>query len=140
MEYDYWDSVLLKAAIIHDIVEDGAAVGFEDFDRIANIDDDGRDVLVLVKEVSRRIENGFEEPRDVFISRIMKEGSARAKILKLADRISNLSSMQTTNDTFFISSYCYETETYIIPYAHDINSEMKKEMEQIIKKQKEDGR
>jgi GTP pyrophosphokinase len=136
IEYDYWDSMLLKAAIIHDIVEDGVAIGFEDFEAIVNLDDDGRDVLALVKEVSRRIENGMEEPRDVFISRIMKEGSSWAKILKLADRISNLSSMQLTNDTVFISHYCYETETNIIPYAKDINSGMKKEMEQIIKKSK----
>ena len=50
IDYGYIDSVLLKASVVHDTVED-----IKDFDRnlILNADDEGEEVLNLVLEVTR---------------------------------------------------------------------------------------
>ena len=137
LEYEYNDPVLLKAALIHDIIEDGERIGFIEFDEIRAIDEDGAEVLALVKEVSQHFIQGVEEPKNEFLLRIMLKGSEQAKILKLADRISNISGLPMVGDKKFISSYISETEKYIIPYASIINPamaiELKNRIELILK-------
>jgi len=128
LEYSYDDPVLLKAAMIHDIIEDGDVIGFHNFDEIRDIDKDGANVLSLVKEVSRHLIQGIQEPKSEFLLRIMEQGSQHARILKLADRISNLSSLLLTRDPEFISSYLRETESFILPYAENINTNMATEL------------
>ncbi len=118
LEYGYTDSVLLKAALIHDLVEDGGQVDFHTLDEIAKIDKDGTGVLVLVHEVSRQTVDGVEEPKSEFLLRIVQHRSEQAKILKLADRISNINALPMAGDQAFIKSYTDETVKYILPYAH----------------------
>jgi (p)ppGpp synthase/HD superfamily hydrolase len=137
LEYGYTEPVLLKAALIHDLVEEAEHIGFYDFDEIANIDEDGTAVLALVHEVSRQVVNGEEEPKSEFLLRIMQQGSEQAKILKLADRISNISALPMSGDKQFINSYITETEQTILPYAGKVNSamalELKNRIETILK-------
>jgi len=128
LEYGYADPVLLKAALIHDIIEDGERIGFQGFDEIRTIDKDGAEVLNLVKEVSQLVIQGVKETKSEFLLRIMLRGSEQAKILKLADRISNLSALPLAGDLEFIKNYIAETENYILPYATEINPVMADEM------------
>jgi (p)ppGpp synthase/HD superfamily hydrolase len=134
IEFGYDDPVLLKASLIHDLFEDGHKVGFTDFRQVIKTDNDGQEVYDLVRELSIRVENDIEEPKALFLERIMQHGTQRAKILKLADRISNVSSLIATNNKDFISRYLKETEDHILPYAKEINPKMHIELENIIKK------
>jgi (p)ppGpp synthase/HD superfamily hydrolase len=138
LEYGYTNPVLLKAALIHDLLEDGPKLGLDAFDSIAKLDEDGPAVLKLVEEVSIKTVEGIEEPKAGFVLRIMLQGSQNAKILKLADRISNLSALPLAEDKEFITNYLEETEKYILPYAFSINpamaAELKERMESTLKK------
>ena len=80
IDYGYIDSVLLKASIVHDTVED--IVGF-DKNLIIHADYEGADVLEIVMEVTRR----QNEDKKQFLRRILDFGSQKAKILKCADRM-----------------------------------------------------
>jgi (p)ppGpp synthase/HD superfamily hydrolase len=128
LEYGYSEPVLLKAALIHDLVEDGEKVGFRDFDEIIGIDQDGLKVLNLVNEVSRKEFQGVKESKSEFLLRIMNKGSEQAKFLKLADRISNINALLMSRDQEFIDKYISETEQYIIPFAQKIHSGMANEL------------
>jgi GTP pyrophosphokinase len=128
LEYGYKDPVLLKASLIHDLFEDGQKVGFSDFDSVMNIDKDGKEVYYLVKELSIRVENEIEEPKDQFLERIMQKGSDRAKVLKLADRLSNINSLTTAHDQHFVRKYVEETNLHIMPYAEGINKDIAEEL------------
>ena len=110
LNYDYTDSVLLKASLIHDVVED---VPDFDVNEILKIDSESEDVYKLVLEVTK--EEG--QSKGDFLSRIAHEGSKKAKILKCADRISNMISLGFVTDPEFIKRYCEETEEYILPMA-----------------------
>lgn len=132
LEYGYTQPVLLKAALIHDLLEDGHKVDFRTYDEIAGIDGDGPAVLELVKEVSIREVDGVEEPKAEFLHRIMVSGSEWAKVLKLADRISNINSLQLTRDNEFIGRYILETQKCILPFAPGIHPRMAEELKNSI--------
>ena len=125
IDYGYIDSVLLKAALVHDTVED-----IPNFDRneIINADSDGKDVLDLVLEVTRR----EDESKRAFLQRIIDTGSQKAKILKCADRISNMISLGFVTDPTFIERYCDETEYFLLPMALEIDYNMYHELIKLI--------
>lgn len=125
MDYGYIDSVLLKASVVHDTVED-----IPDFDEnlILNADSDGKDVLSLVLEVTKR----EGEKKDEFLKRIINYGSQKAKLLKCADRISNMISLGFVTDSKFIERYCNETEFYILPIAIEVDYNMYQELINLI--------
>lgn len=125
MDYGYIDSVLLKASVVHDTVED-----IPDFDEnlILNADADGKDVLSLVLEVTKR----EGEKKDEFLKRIINYGSQKAKLLKCADRISNMISLGFVTDSKFIERYCNETEFYILPIAIEVDYNMYQELINLI--------
>jgi len=129
LDYGYCDSVLLKASVVHDLVED-----CPDFDQniISGIDEDGPAVLSLVLEVSR-IKG---EQKATFLTRIKNEGTFNAKTLKCADRISNVVSLGLVNDLHFVERYIRETEKYIYPIALEINRYMLLELQDLIKSRK----
>ena len=132
LDYKFIDTVLLKAALIHDLFED--APGFPGVSReeIVRIDEDGPAVYDLVMEVTRRSADGVTEPKSVYLTRIMESGSYRAKILKLADRISNIFALGFVHQADFISNYLDETRKYILPYAQQINSDMFRELSDLV--------
>ena len=136
LNYGYTQPVLLKAALVHDIVEDAYVTGFYAFEEIAAIDDDGREVMALVNEVTQRESDGIREPKGEFLLRIMIHGSEESKILKMADRISNITSLPCAEDIRFISGYISETEKYIQPYALEVNAAMAEEIRERIRSMK----
>lgn len=124
LDYKLIDGILLKAALIHDLFEDAAGLPGVSREDIIRIDEDGPAVYDLVMEVTRRKADGVKEPKSVYLERVMKTGSRRAKILKLADRISNLTSLGFVHDVSFVRRYLEETKKWIIPFAGEINTDM----------------
>ena len=125
LDYGYIDSVLLKASLIHDVIED---VPEFNANKILEIDSESGQVYDLALEVSRR--DG--ETKVDFLKRIIEKGSHRAKVLKCADRISNMISLGFVTDPAFIERYSEETELYILPIALEINFDMYQELIQLI--------
>ena len=125
IDYGYIDSVLLKASVIHDTVED--IVGL-DKNTIVNVDDEGPEVLKLVLEVTRR----EDETKEQFLHRILDTGSQKAKVLKCADRISNMISLGFVTDPKFIERYCDETEYFILPMSIEVDFNMYQELIDLI--------
>ena len=125
IDYGYIDSVLLKASVVHDTVED-----IPEFDRnlIISADTEGQNVLDLVLEVTRR---DGEDKRE-FLHRILDTGSQKAKILKCADRISNMISLGYVTDPKFIERYCDETEFFLLPMALEVDFNMYQELINLI--------
>jgi (p)ppGpp synthase/HD superfamily hydrolase len=130
MDYGYIDSIILKASLIHDLLED-----IPEFDRdaILSIDKESADVYRLVLEVTRRpIENKAE-----FLARIRDFGSLRAKVLKSADRISNMISLGYVTDVAFIKRYTDETENHVYPIARLADQRMLTELKDLVTTRRE---
>jgi len=132
LDYKTTDPVLLKASVIHDLFEDAATMPGVTETEITRIDEDGRAVYELVMEVTIRFANGVREPKSEYLLRIMRNGSPRAKVLKLADRISNLTTLGYLNDVAFVKRYLAETRNCILPYAEGINANMFRELSDLV--------
>ncbi|MCL2230475.1 MAG: hypothetical protein FWC01_05215 [Treponema sp.] len=125
IDYKYMDSILLKASLVHDVIED-----IPDFNHniLLSIDVDSHAVYDLVLEVTRR--HGESKPD--FLTRIKEKGSQEAKILKVADRISNMISLGFVNNLDFVARYIAETEKYLLPIAQEVNNDMLREMTDLV--------
>lgn len=132
LDYKIIDPVLLKAAVIHDLFEDAPNMPGVTEEEIKRVDSDGPAVYNLVKEVTIRVVGGIREPKSEYLLRIMRSGSERAKILKLADRISNLFALGFVHDPGFVRRYLQETQDYLLPYAEDVNPDMFRELSDLI--------
>ncbi|MFA6936921.1 MAG: hypothetical protein WCQ67_01680 [Treponema sp.] len=121
IDYGYIDSVLLKTSCVHDVLED--IPGF-DPESIRNADEEGEDVLKLVLEVTKR--PGQLKPD--YLRGIIDHGSHKAKVLKCADRISNMISLGFVTSPEFIERYCDETEFFIFPIALEVDYNMYQEL------------
>ena len=132
LDYRIIDPVLLKAAVIHDLFEDAAGLPGVTEAEITNIDADGPEVYALVMEVTQRRTDGVTEPKTEYLQRIMRKGSYRAMVLKLADRISNLTALGFVHDAAFVRKYLEETRTYILPYAEAVNANMYRELSDLL--------
>ncbi len=132
LDYKIIDPVLLKASVIHDLFEDAADMPGVSKDEIRWIDDDGPAVYDLVIEVTIRGSGGIREPKSEYLSRIMQSGSRRAKILKLADRISNIYSLGFVHDPAFVKRYLRETRDLILPHAEAVNADMFLELTDLV--------
>jgi GTP pyrophosphokinase len=128
LDYHYMDPVLLKASFIHDIFEDSKSVTA---DEIIRIDSDGPEVYKLVMEVTRN----NEESKDQYLERVLRKGSEKAKILKCADRISNLTDLHSDIfDKQFVHKYIEETKHWVFPMAKEVNENMLIELKDIIRR------
>jgi (p)ppGpp synthase/HD superfamily hydrolase len=125
IDYGYIDSVLLKASVIHDLLED-----IPDFDRnkILEIDDEAEDVIRLVLEVTKK----EGQSKSDYLKGIIEHGSHKAKVLKCADRISNMISLGFVTKPDFIERYCDETEFFILPIAIEVDYTMYQELISLI--------
>ena len=132
LDYKIIDPVLLKAAVIHDLFEDAVGLPGVTREEIISLDSDGPQVYDLVIEVTIRQTDGVEEPKRDFLTRIMQTGSRRAKVLKLADRLSNLFALGFVHDAAFVRRYLEETRAYILPYAEEINKDMYRELTDLL--------
>jgi hypothetical protein len=128
LDYHYMDPVLLKASIIHDIFEDVKCVTPEE---IITLDSDGQAVYDLVMEVTKV----KGESKDDYLMRVLEKGSEKAKILKCADRISNLTDLHTdTFDKGFIKKYIDETKRWVLPMSEQVNRDMHFELRDLVKR------
>ncbi|WP_010255699.1 HD domain-containing protein [Treponema primitia] len=125
IDYGYIDSVLLKASIVHDLIED-----VPDFNHnlLLATDFEGPEVYDLVLEVTRFP----NETKPEFLTRIRESASREAKILKVADRISNMISLGFVLNVEFIGRYTEETVKYIIPIAEEVNTAMLGELNSLV--------
>ena len=125
IDYGYIDSVLLKASIVHDLIED-----VPEFNRnlLQQVDFEGPAVYHLVMEVTRYP----NETKGEFLTRILETGSREAKILKVADRISNMIALGFVVNTEFISRYTEETMRYVIPIAEQVDKAMLSELQSLV--------
>ena len=132
IDYRILDPVLLKAAVIHDLFEDASAMPGVTREEITRIDSDGPAVYALVMEVTIRFAGGIREPKSEYLMRLMQTGSPRARVLKLADRISNLTALGFVHDVAFVKRYLQETRAYILPFAEQINRDMFRELTDLV--------
>jgi hypothetical protein len=126
LDYHYTNHVLLKAALIHDLFED---VTDTDRDSITRLDHDGYKVVALVDEVTRRP----QETKIAYLEKILKHGSREAKILKVADRISNLTDLHL--DVIIhnkMANYLDQSMEYIYPMAEEVNHLMAIEIKDLV--------
>lgn len=125
LDYGYIDSVLLKASVVHDLLED-----VPDFNHnlLLSIDYESPAVYNLVLEVSRRV----EETKPEFLTRVRERGSHQAKVLKVADRISNMISLGFVTNFEFVARYTDETVRYIYPIAEEVDQAMLRELESLV--------
>ena len=131
LDYKYLSNpVLLKASLVHDLFED---IPSTDRSILRNLDSDGDNVTNLVIELTKD-EN---ESKATYLKRILETGSFDAKILKVADRISNLTDI---NRSIFsdkkITQYLDETEQFVLPMARQVNQDMVLELTDLIKKRR----
>jgi (p)ppGpp synthase/HD superfamily hydrolase len=132
LDYKILDPVLLKASVIHDLFEDAPTMpGVTEHD-IVRLDADGPAVFALVTEVTVRIVGGVREPKSEYLLRIMQRGSPRARVLKLADRISNLTALGFVHDVAFVRKYLEETRRYVLPHAEQVNPDMFRELSDLV--------
>ena len=132
IDYKILDPILLKASVIHDLFEDAAGLPGVTEEEITHIDADGPAVYDLVMEVTRRRVDGVPEPKSEFLLRVMQTGSHRARTLKLADRISNLTALGYVHEVPFIRRYVAETRDCILPYAERVNPDMYRELSHLV--------
>jgi (p)ppGpp synthase/HD superfamily hydrolase len=125
IDYGYIDSILLKASIVHDLIED-----VPEFNRnlLLQVDFESPAVYDLVMEVTR----SPNETKPEFLTRVFEAGSHRAKVLKVADRISNMISLGFVNDYNFIGRYTEETVRYIYPIAEEVDKAMLSELNSLV--------
>ncbi|MCL2319861.1 MAG: hypothetical protein FWC45_07230 [Treponema sp.] len=130
IDYGYIDSVLLKASIVHDLFED-----VPDFNRnlLLQIDYESPAVYDLVMEVTR----SPEETKPEFLTRILETASRSAKILKVADRISNMISLGFVVNMEFIQRYTEETVHYIYPIADQVDKSMLSELKSLVESRRQ---
>lgn len=120
------DYVLLKAAVIHDLLEDVPETNEHE---LRQIDGQANQVIDLVLEVTKPKEMAKSE----FLKRILEQGSRNAKILKVADRISNLTDLH--RDQYSVkkmNEYLDQTEKYVLPMALEVNQNMALELKDLI--------
>ena len=132
LDYKIVDPVLLKASVIHDLFEDAATMPGVTEDEIRRIDSDGPAVYELVMEVTIKGVTGIKEPKAADLLLIMRSVTNQARVLKLADRISNIFALGFVHDVAFVKKYLSETLTYILPYGEIVNADMFRELSDLV--------
>ena len=127
LDYKLFDDyVLLKASVIHDLIED---VPETNESELRSIDEQANKVVDLVLEVTRP--KGMSKIN--FLKKLLEKGSFNAKILKVADRISNLTDLH--RDLYSkkkMTEYLDQSEKYVLPMARQVNKNMAIELMDLI--------
>ena len=137
IDYKILDAVLLKAAVIHDLFENASHLPGVSEAEITSVDADGPAVYQLVMEVTMRTVEGIREPKPTYLCRVMQTGSDRARVLKLADRISNITALGFVHDAAFVRRYLQETRDYVLPFAEAVNADMFRELSDLVANRQE---
>ena len=131
LDYKFFtNSVLLKASLLHDLLEDIPKTQVEG---IRHIDHESNEVVKLVLEVTK----GSNETKVQYLQRVLSTGSRNALLLKCADRISNLTDLhRDTHTDQKISDYLDQTERFVIPMARKVNADMVIELTDLVAKRR----
>ena len=134
IDYHFVDAVMLKAAITHDLLEDFSSADQED---IRRLDGDGEKVLALVLELTR---DPRKETKEEYLQRLIRHSSPQAKIVKLADRISNLTDLH-----IFVfpkekaEKYLNQTEAQIYPMITELlRSNLPEDQKKMVREMKKE--
>jgi len=126
IEYGCTDPIILKAAPIHDLIEDTPPLNIQ---TISGIDSDGESVLRLVLELTRSL----GETKQEYLARLRDSGTLRAKILKIADRISNITDLHLgIFSPEKVRQTLEETKHYVLPIAEKIHPRMADELRGLV--------
>jgi len=128
IDYHYTDHIMLKASLIHDLFEDVPGTNPEE---IRVLDRHGDEVFKLVLEVTRQP----GEAKIAYLEKILHHGSEKAKIIKVADRISNLTDLHL--DIIIkekMASYLDQSMKYIYPMAMEVNKHMAHEINDLVER------
>ena len=127
LDYKLFDDyVLLKASVVHDLIEDLPETNESELRRL---DYQANQVVDLVKEVSRP----KGQTKTDFLKSLLENGSRNAKLLKVADRISNLTDLHRDHySKAKMTSYLDQSEKYILPMANQVNENMAIELKDLI--------
>ena len=124
------NSVLLKASLLHDLLED---LPETQVDEIRWVDQDGPAVVELVLEVTKQ----KHESKPEYLERILTKGSRNSLLLKCADRISNLTDLhRDTHTDQKIIDYLDQTERFVLPMARKVNQDMFIELSDLIRQRR----
>lgn len=131
LDYKLFDDyVLLKASVIHDLIEDVPETNEQE---LRQTEDQANQVVDLVLEVTRP--KGMTKAN--FLNRILLQGSHNAKLLKVSDRISNLTDLHRDHySKERMINYLDQTEKYILPMALEVNKDMAIELKDLISKRR----
>ena len=77
------------------------------------------------------------ETKAEFLTRIREFGSDKSRVLKSADRISNMISLGYVTDVEFVKRYTDETENLIFPIAALADQRMLKELVELVTTRRE---
>jgi GTP pyrophosphokinase len=125
IDYGYINSVLHKAALTHDLIED-----LDNFDKnlLIYADFEGPAVYELVLELTRK----KDESKPEYLMRLLERGSREARLIKCADRISNMKDIGFYSEASFVERYCSETREYVLPIAETVDLDMHTELTDLI--------
>lgn len=127
----FGDYVLLKASVIHDLLED---VPDTNEYELRHIDEDANKVVDLVKEVTRKA----GQSKTDFLRSLLEQGSFNAKTLKVADRISNLTDLHRDHYTREkMARYLDQSQQFVLPMADEVNKFMAFELKDLITKRRQ---
>ncbi len=131
LDYKFFeDSILLKACLLHDLLEDIPETQVEE---IRYIDNESHLVVDLVLEVTKQ----KNEAKEHYLQRILDKGSRKAMLLKCADRISNLTDLhRDTHSDQSIADYLNQTEQFVIPMAQKVNADMVIELTDLVRRRR----
>jgi len=131
LDYKLFDNtIILKAAVIHDLLEDIPEISEHE---LRSLDADANKVVDLVLEVSRP--DGMK--KEDYLDKLLKKASREAKIVKVADRIQNLTDLH--RDQYSrkkMRAYVRQTEEYVLPMAMEVNKLMALELVDLIRERK----
>ena len=118
------------AALLHDVVED-TSVTAEEIGK-----EFGKEVMELVKELTSDETEKMEEGKKIYITRRINEMTDRAFLIKLCDRLSNVSGlMDEKMPTSFVKWYVKETQ-YVLDHierdVYDAQARLIKRMNEVL--------
>ncbi|MFH1050853.1 MAG: hypothetical protein V1779_08000 [bacterium] len=125
LDYEIYDSLALKIGLCHDLLEDHPDKDWN-YDgikkQIYDADEEGHQVLERVEEITKR----FDESKEQYLKRLINSPFERVKIVKGADRIANLTDLNTDfTDLDKIKQTIIQTRDLVIPILGTVKNEYK---------------
>ena len=127
LDYEVYDSLALKIALCHDLLEDHPDKDWNlDFikKQIYDADEEGPQVLERVEEITIRP----GETKEQYLKRLIDSPYQRVKIVKGADRIANLTDLNTDfTDLHKIKLAIEQTRDLVIPILNSVQNGYKRQ-------------